>query len=85
MPPTWCPCAATLQAPAALGPARELVSGEDAQKSALPRLPAEWTNIRYPAGFAPNQARTRVTVVHFTRDANPAGGAYTVTERPVAT
>ena len=28
------------------------------------RLPAEWTNIRYPAGFAPNQARTRVTVAH---------------------
>ena len=36
MPPTWCPCAATLQAPAALGPASVLGSGEDAQKSAPP-------------------------------------------------
>ena len=49
------------------------------------RLPAERTNIRFPAGFAPNQARTRVTVAHFTRDANPAGGTHTDTDRLVAT
>ena len=43
MPPTWCPCAATLQAPAALGPASVLVSGEDAQKSAPPGIVDEHT------------------------------------------